>query len=71
VEIHEGAGVDAFLVREPWLLPGGGYGPVAAEAYGVTGAILVGPVLEVKGTWGELENGGGHKWPAFARWKVL
>jgi hypothetical protein len=33
VQIEEGAGVDAFLMGEPWFLPRGGYGPVAAEAY--------------------------------------
>ena len=52
---------------EPWLLPCGGYGPVAAEADGVAGAIVIGPVLEVEAVRGELKNFGGHEWPAFKR----
>ena len=67
MEIHEGAGVGAFFVGEPWLLPGSGYGPVATQAYGITGAIFVAPVLEVKVVRGELKNPGGHEWPAFTR----
>jgi hypothetical protein len=67
VQIEEGAGVDAFLVREPLLLPGRGYGPVAAEAYGVAGAIAIVPVLEAESVRGELKNFGGHEWPAFMR----
>ena len=57
----------AFLVGEPWFLPCGGYGPVAAEADGVAGAIFIASVLEVEGTQGELKIGGGHEWPAFTR----
>lgn len=32
VQVEQGAGVDAFLVREPVLIAGGGDGAVAAEA---------------------------------------
>jgi hypothetical protein len=67
VQIEEGAGVDAFLVGEPLLLPCGGYGPVAAEAYGVTGSIFVVSVLEVEAVGGALKIPGGHGWPAFTR----
>jgi hypothetical protein len=67
VQIGEAAGVDAFLMGEPWLLPCGGYGPVAAEADGVAGAIAIVPVLEVEVVRGELKNFGGHEWPAFKR----
>ena len=59
----------AFLVGEPGLLPRRGYGSVAAEAYGVTGSIVITPVLEVEAIRGELKNCGGHGWPAFKRWK--
>jgi hypothetical protein len=65
VEIHEGADVGAFLMREPWLLPGGGYGSVAAEAYGVTGSIFVVPVLEVEAVGGWVEPRVGHKVACF------
>jgi hypothetical protein len=71
VQIEEAAGVDAFLMGEPWLLPCGGYGPVATEAYGVAGAIVIAPVLEVEAVRGELKNFGGHEWPAFKRWNDL
>jgi hypothetical protein len=60
--------VNAFLVGEPGLLPRRGYGSVAAEAYGVTGSIVITPVLEVEAIRGELKNCGGHGWPAFKRW---
>jgi hypothetical protein len=46
VQVEQGAGVEAFFVREPVLIPGGGDGAVAAEAYRVTGAVVVMPVLE-------------------------
>jgi hypothetical protein len=52
VQVEKSAGVEAFLVGEPVLIPGGGYGPVAAEAYRVTGSVGVMPVLE---TGAELE----------------
>ena len=67
MQIGEAAGVDAFLMGEPWLLPCGGYGPVAAKAYGVAGAIVIASVLEVEGTGRELKNFSGHEWPAFLR----
>ena len=59
--------MDVFLMGKPWLLPCGGYGTVAAEAYGVAGAIVIAPVLEVEAVPGELKNFGGHEWPAFKR----
>jgi hypothetical protein len=65
VEIHEGADVHAFLMREPWLLPGGSYGSVAAEAYGVTGSIFVVPVLEVEAVGGWVKPRVGHKVACF------
>jgi hypothetical protein len=67
VQIEEAAGVDAFLMGEPWPLPGGGYGPVAAEAYGVAGAIFIVFVPEVEAVRGEVKIFGGHEWPAFTR----
>jgi hypothetical protein len=65
VEIHESADVHAFLMGEPWLLPCGGYGSVAAKADGVTGSIFVVPVLKVEAVGGWLERGVGHKVAAF------
>jgi hypothetical protein len=67
VQVEEGAGVDVFLMREPQLQSRGGYCPVAAETYRVTGSIVIPPVLEVKAVRGELKNFGGHRWPAFTR----
>jgi hypothetical protein len=52
VQVEKGAGVVAFLVGEPVLIPCGGYGAVAAEAYRVAGSVGVMPVLE---TGAELE----------------
>jgi hypothetical protein len=71
VQIEEGAGVNAFLMGEPGLLPRRGYGSIAAEAYGVTGSIVITPVLEVEGVRGELKICGGHGWPAFKRLELL
>jgi hypothetical protein len=56
VQVEKGAGVVAFLVGEPVLIPGGGYGSVAAEAYRVTGSVGVMPVLET-GAGLEVEAG--------------
>jgi hypothetical protein len=57
--------VGAFLMGEPWLLPCGGYGSVAAKADGVTGSVFVVPVLKVEAVGGWLERGVGHKVAAF------
>jgi hypothetical protein len=57
--------MEAFLVREPWLLPCGGYGPIATETYGVTGSIFVAPVLEFEAVRRELKNFGGHELACF------
>jgi hypothetical protein len=56
VQVEQGAGVVAFLVREPVLIAGGGDGPVAAEAYRVTASVVLLPVLET-GAGLEVEAG--------------
>jgi hypothetical protein len=71
VQIEEGAGVGAFLMRQPWLLPSGGYGSVAPEADRIAASILMTPVLKVEAVRGELKIGGSHKRPAFTRRNAL
>lgn len=66
VQVEQGAGVVAFFVREPVLIGGGGYGPEAAEAYRITGSIVVmtmleaGAGLEVKAGGNEVQSCCGH-----------
>jgi hypothetical protein len=65
VQVEEGAGVSAFLVREPLFLPRGGYGSVAAEAYGITGSVFVVAVLEVEAVGGGWKTLVGHEMACF------